>query len=47
MDTSDDVNILKILFEEEDDDVLLLYLSEEKKKRPRSIIYKEKYGRLL
>jgi hypothetical protein len=26
---------------------LLLYLSEEKKKRPRSIIYKEKYGRLL
>ncbi|VVC43559.1 Hypothetical protein CINCED_3A017743 [Cinara cedri] len=33
MDTSDDVNILKILFEEEDDDdVLLLYLSEEKRK---------------
>ncbi|VVC34006.1 Hypothetical protein CINCED_3A003839 [Cinara cedri] len=33
MDTSDDVNILKILFEEEyDDDVSLLYLSEEKRK---------------
>jgi hypothetical protein len=33
MDTSDDVNILKILLEEEDDDdVLLLYLSEEKRK---------------
>ncbi|VVC25516.1 Hypothetical protein CINCED_3A007531 [Cinara cedri] len=32
MDTSDDVNILKILFEEEDDDdVLLLYLSVEKR----------------
>jgi hypothetical protein len=31
MDTSDDVNILKIIFEEEDDDeVSLLYLSEEK-----------------
>ncbi|VVC32330.1 Hypothetical protein CINCED_3A016428 [Cinara cedri] len=33
MDISDDVNILKILFEEEDDDdVLVLYLSEEKRK---------------
>ncbi|VVC26605.1 Hypothetical protein CINCED_3A019262 [Cinara cedri] len=33
MDTPDDVNTLKILFEEgDDDDVLLLYLSEEERK---------------
>jgi hypothetical protein len=41
MDTSDDVNILKILFEEDDDDVLFLYLSEKKEKAKINYLQRE------